>query len=194
MLSMGWRFTCGPGGLSGLSLAAGLAVLCALERYGVGELSLKWPNDILCRGRKLGGLLLDLQGEASGPSDVVFGLGVNGYLAAADARRIDQPWIDLAAVTGRPVARNRLVALILRELFETIERFADKGFAAFRDEWHRRHAHQGAAVCVIQDEQRFNGVADGVDEHGALRLRDSRGQVRVFHSGDVSLRAPGRPA
>lgn len=194
MLSVGWRFECGPGDLSGLSLAAGVAVLRALDSYGVRNAALKWPNDILCQGRKLGGLLLDLQGEASGPSDVVFGLGVNGYLAATDAQRIDQPWIDLATVTGKTVERNRLAALIVRELFGAIERFTVQGFAAFRAEWHRHHAHQGKAVRVTQDDQTFRGLAEGVDEHGALKLRDSRGYVRVFHSGDVSLRAQGQPA
>jgi BirA family biotin operon repressor/biotin-[acetyl-CoA-carboxylase] ligase len=188
MLSIGWRFDAGPAGLSGLTLAAGVAVLRALKDYGVSGVMLKWPNDILWEGRKLAGLLADLQGEASGPSHVVLGLGVNGYLAPREAARIDQPWADLATITGRNVERNRLAALIVGELFAAFDKFAAQGFAAFRDEWQRCHAHQGKPVRLSLDEKTYSGVVEGVDEHGALLLRDGTGKARVFHSGDVSLR------
>lgn len=188
MLSIGWRFDAGPNGISGLSLAAGLAVRHALEKYGVQGAMLKWPNDILWEGRKLAGLLVDLQGEASGPSHIVLGLGVNGYLAPREAALIDQPWVDLATITGRTVERNRLVAQIVAELFAGFDKFANQGFAAYRDEWQRCHVHQGKPVRLTQDEKTYTGVAEGVDEHGALLLRDGTGKLRPFHSGDVSLR------
>jgi BirA family biotin operon repressor/biotin-[acetyl-CoA-carboxylase] ligase len=188
MLSIGWRFDSGPAGLSGLTLAAGLAVLHALEKYGVPGAMLKWPNDILWEGRKLAGLLADLQGEANGPSHVVLGLGVNGYLAPREAALIDQPWVDLATLTGRTVERNRLAALIIAGLFASLDKFAARGFAAYRDEWQRCHVHQGKPVRLTQDEKTYTGVAEGVDEHGALLLRDGAGKVSTFHSGDVSLR------
>lgn len=188
LLSIGWRFESGPARLAGLSLAAGLSVLRALEEYGVHGAMLKWPNDILREGHKLAGLLADLQGEAGGPSQVVLGLGINGHIAPREAALIDQPWTDLATVTGRTVERNRLAALVIGGLFKTLERFAAEGFDAFRGEWQRCHAHQGKAVRLTQDEKTYNGVAEGVDEHGALLLRDAAGKVRTFHSGDVSLR------
>jgi BirA family biotin operon repressor/biotin-[acetyl-CoA-carboxylase] ligase len=189
MLSIGWRFDAGPAGLSGLTLAAGLAVLRALREYGVQGVMLKWPNDILWEGRKLAGLLADLQGEANGPSHVVLGLGVNGYIAPREAALIDQPWADLATITNRMVERNRLAALLIDGLFASLDGFAARGFAAYRDEWQRCHAHQGKTVRIMQDEKTFTGVAEGVDERGALLLRDGSGKVRTFHSGDVSLRA-----
>jgi BirA family biotin operon repressor/biotin-[acetyl-CoA-carboxylase] ligase len=189
MLSLGWRFAGGPAALAGLSLAAGLALRAALERYGVSGIGLKWPNDILWEGRKLAGLLADMQGEAAGPSLVVLGVGINGYIAPREAARIDQPWVDLRAITGRTVERNRLAAFVIGELRAAFARFEREGFAAFRDDWQRHHLYHGRRVRLMQDERVFSGEVAGVDEHGALLLREAGGRTRAFYSGDVSLRA-----
>jgi BirA family biotin operon repressor/biotin-[acetyl-CoA-carboxylase] ligase len=188
MLSMAWRFQGGPGLAAGLSLAAGVAVVQALEAYGVDGVGLKWPNDILHGERKLAGLLADVQGEASGPSLVVLGVGINGYLSKSDAARIDQPWVDLAQLTGSTVDRNRLAALVIVQLHAMFERFAAHGFVAFRDAWEARHLHHGKAVHLVQGEHAYHGTVTGIDDNGALLVRDARGQRRAFHSGDVSLR------
>lgn len=188
LLSMSWHFDHGPAGLAGLSLAAGVAVLRALEEFGVGGLGLKWPNDILCDGRKLAGLLIDVRGEASGPSRVVMGLGLNIYLASGDGSRIDQPWIALRETLPAPVDRNRLAALLIAHFFEMFRVFEHEGFAAFRAEWERRHLFQGKAVELRNGQEGSVGTVVGVDAHGALRVRDVAGEIRSFHSGDVSLR------
>ena len=188
LLSMSWQFDQGPAGLAGLSLAAGVAVLRALEEFGVGGLGLKWPNDILCDGRKLAGLLIDVRGEASGPSRVVLGLGLNIYLTPGDAARIDQPWTALRETLPGPVDRNRLAALLIAQLFEMFRVFEHEGFAAFRAEWERRHLFQGKAVELRNGQDGSVGTVVGVDAQGALRVRDVAGEIRNFHSGDVSLR------
>lgn len=189
MLSFGWRFEAGPGALAGLSLAAGVAVLRALERYGLRGAALKWPNDILWENRKLAGLLADMQGEAAGPSFIVLGVGINGYLAPRDAAHIDQPWTDVRTATGKRVERNRLAALVISELLRAFTRFEKEGFAPFRETWERHHLYQGRRVRLVQDERVHSGEVEGVDEQGALLLREAGGRVRKFYSGDVSLRA-----
>lgn len=189
LLSMGWRFASGPGIVAGLSLAAGVALVRALEEYGVRGVGLKWPNDVLWEERKLAGLLVDVQGEASGPSLAVLGVGVNGFLSERDAARIDQPWTDLVRITGATVDRNRLAALVIRELRRMFEVFADKGLAAFRDEWQRRHLYHGRRVRLLAGEREITGTVEGIDAHGALLLRNARGGTQVFHSGEISLRA-----
>ncbi len=189
LLSMGWRFPAGPGIVAGLSLAAGVAVLRALEEYGVRGAVLKWPNDVLYEEKKLAGLLVDVQGEATGPSLVVLGVGLNGYIGERDAARIDQPWTDLHTIAGEPIDRNRLAALVIRELRDMFELFADKGLAAFRDEWQRRHLYHGRRVRLLAGEREMTGTVEGIDAHGALLLRDARGQTRAYHSGEISLRA-----
>lgn len=189
MLSMAWRFPGGPMLAAGLSLAAGVAVVRALEEYGVAGAGLKWPNDVLWQGRKLAGLLVDVQGEAAGPSLVVLGVGVNGYVSSADSVLIDQPWADVARITGRPVQRNRLAALLIAQIHRMFELFTSAGLAAFRVPWQERHLHHGRPVRMLAADRDVTGVVEGIDEIGALLVRDARGMRHVFHSGEVSLRA-----
>lgn len=188
MLSIAWRFALGPGMVSGLSLAAGVAVVKALEVYGVQGVGLKWPNDILWNNRKLAGLLVDVHGEASGPCAVVLGIGVNCHIDGSDTRTIDQAWVDLFTMTGAVPDRNRLVALLIRETYEMFQTFAETGFTAFQADWNRRHVYADCAVRVLQGENAIDGTVEGIDPGGALRVRTIDGDTQVFHSGDVSLR------
>ena len=187
MLSMAWRFPGGPGLVSGLSLAAGVALLHALEEYGVSGAGLKWPNDVLWDNRKLAGLLVDVQGEAAGPTLVILGVGINGHISQPDAAHIDQPWVDLQGITGKTTDRNRLSALVMLHLLDMFQLFADKGFAPFREEWQKQHLFHGRRVRLIQGDREFSGTAEGIDETGGLVIRHARNR-KVFHSGEVSLR------
>ncbi len=189
LLSVSWRFESGPAALAGLSLAAGVAVLRALKAFGVARAGLKWPNDVLIDGRKLAGLLVDLRGEAAGPSFAVLGLGLNVHIAAAEAAQIDQPWASLREWLPAPVDRNRLAVLLLGELVAMLAEFERRGFAAFRPAWERQHVFAGQPVRVHQAHGDTVGIVVGIDEHGALQLREPSGAVRTLHSGDVSLRA-----
>ena len=81
-----------------LSLCVGVAVARALERAGAEGIRLKWPNDIWFRDRKLGGVLLELRAEASGPAHVVIGVGINVALGAAARGRIEATGVKVAAV------------------------------------------------------------------------------------------------
>jgi BirA family biotin operon repressor/biotin-[acetyl-CoA-carboxylase] ligase len=188
LLSISWRFASGPARVSGLSLAAGVALARALERYGVRDAGLKWPNDVLWGERKLAGLLVDVHGEASGPCTVVIGVGVNCRIAPADARRIDQPWVDLYAITGAVPDRNRLAAFLIQAFQDMFRTFGESGLAAFRAEWGRRHLYTARPVRVWQGETSFDGEVEGIDESGALHVRDTRGRTKTFNSGEISLR------
>ena len=187
MFSMAWQFPGGPGLVSGLSLAAGLAVLQALEEYGVEAAGLKWPNDVLWEGRKLAGLLADVQGESAGPTQVILGVGVNAYIGREDAERIDQPWADLRNILGATTDRNRLAALVMRHLRSMFQEFAAKGFAPFREAWSSRHLYHGRRVRLIQGDREFLGTVEGIDENGGLIVQLGKGR-QVFHSGEISVR------
>ncbi|HTE13668.1 MAG TPA: biotin--[acetyl-CoA-carboxylase] ligase [Burkholderiales bacterium] len=187
-----WRFTQGAATLAGLSLAVGLAVVRALESFGVNGAGLKWPNDVLWRGRKIAGILIEMQGEALGPSAVVIGAGINVRLSPAVSTRIDQAAADIETLCGRAVDRNQLLAMVLNEFNRVLLEFERAGFQAFREDWQRRHVHQGCPVrLMLPGGTSESGLARGVGNDGALLLETARG-VRPFHSGDVSLRATGR--
>ena len=191
--SLGWRFEQGAGFLAGLSLAVGVAVVRALESEGLAGVELKWPNDLIHRHLKVGGILVEVNGDALGPSTVVVGVGLNVRLPAEIRRNIEQPVSDLTTVAGRgaaPLDRNRLLARIAAELAITLDAYAQEGFPAFAVEWQRRHAYQGKPVkLLLPDGASVKGTVAGVDSTGALVLADGPRRAR-FLSGEISLRRP----
>jgi BirA family biotin operon repressor/biotin-[acetyl-CoA-carboxylase] ligase len=182
------RFDGGMAALAGLSLVAGIAVLRALVDCGVDGAALKWPNDIVADGRKLGGILVELGGDALGPSYAIVGIGLNVGIGASHGAHIDQPWTDLIALTGaRAPSRNLLAGRILSRLAEALDVFAAQGFAAFAREYAAHDALRGREIRVSGGSEDWIGVANGVTSRGALRVvRD--GVEHEVDSGEVSVR------
>jgi BirA family biotin operon repressor/biotin-[acetyl-CoA-carboxylase] ligase len=163
-----------------------------LRRHGIADAGLKWPNDILWRGCKLAGILIEMHGDALGPSAAIIGMGVNVRLSGAVKDRIDRPVADVETACGRPVQRNRLLGELLIELGAVLEGFARDGLAPLREEWRAYHVHEGRPVVLKRPDGSIErGVAEGIADDGALLLRTSSG-VQRFHSGDVSLRPDAR--
>jgi BirA family transcriptional regulator, biotin operon repressor / biotin---[acetyl-CoA-carboxylase] ligase len=186
--SLLWRFDKAVAGLAGLSLTAGAAIARALRRQGV-EVALKWPNDLLWRERKLGGILIEVRGDALGPCAAVIGVGLNIRLGAEQRQRIDQPAADLTEAAPIALRRDEWLASVLLELAAALKEFSAHGFAGLREEWIGYHAHQGRQVMLtLHDGTRTIGTAIGVDDTGRLLLAAASG-TSAFLSGDVSLRA-----
>ncbi|MFV1998247.1 MAG: bifunctional biotin--[acetyl-CoA-carboxylase] ligase/biotin operon repressor BirA [Acidiferrobacterales bacterium] len=191
MMSMSWQFDRGPASVAGLSLAAGVAVVKVLQAFGVHGVGLKWPNDVLWNNRKLAGLLLDVQGEAAGPSRVILGLGVNVLIGEKEASSIDQPWVDMKTILDGVVDRNRLVAALVTQLESMFTRFESAGLSAFERDWQQAHVFHGQTVSLLRGDEVLIGTVEGINASGALKLRDATGKVNYYHSGEVSLRAVG---
>jgi BirA family biotin operon repressor/biotin-[acetyl-CoA-carboxylase] ligase len=148
----------------------------------------KWPNDLYCRERKLGGILIEISGDSPGPSAAVVGVGLNVRLDARLRDRIAQPVTDLADCCEAPPSRTVLIMALLKSLADALEHFAHEGFAPFREEWLRRHAWQGRRVALsLADSGVAEGKIMGVAEDGALMLASARG-IERFHSGELTLR------
>lgn len=187
-LSVSRRFEGGIAALQGLSLAVGVAACEALRALGFSDVALKWPNDLLAGGRKLGGILVEVGGEAAGPIRAVVGLGVNVQMPAAAAREIDQAWTDLASLGEAPPSRQAVAAALLDALLPALARFESEGLAPFLARWPALDALAGRAVRVDCGGEVHEGTALGVSEDGALRLAVRDGERR-FHAGEASLRA-----
>ena len=186
--SLSWRFDCGLNALSGLSLAVGVAVFRALKRYEAAGVGLKWPNDILTPHGKLGGVLIEAQGDMYGPSLAVIGIGINCSLLAMITRAIDQPAVALDGICAQPPSRSRLLAALLEELAAVLDTFARNGFATLRAEWEQCHAQQGLLIRLIMPDGRVvSGVARGVSDNGELVLETAQG-VRQYNAGEVGAR------
>lgn len=187
-LSLSRRFEGGLAALQGLSLAVGVAAADALHALGYGAVGLKWPNDLLAHGRKLGGVLVEIGGEAGGPLRVVVGLGLNVAMPAPAARTIDQPWCDLAALSTAAPSRQSVCVALLDALLPMLPRFERDGLAPFLAGWARHDLLAGRPVVLQLGDRRIEGVALGVAADGALRLRDANGE-HAYHAGEASLRA-----
>lgn len=186
-LSLLWRFPEGSASLTGLSLAVGVSVARALQLYGVKGINLKWPNDIVYESQKLGGILLELNGDVVGPCQVVIGIGLNVHMPAALSTGIAQPWTDVYSILRQQPQRNRLVGLVLRELLLMLPRFQKFGLASFRESWQQLDALYNQPVVVQSLQEQVFGIAKGVDELGYL-LVDTKGKLQRFSSAEVSVR------
>ncbi|WP_432723961.1 biotin--[acetyl-CoA-carboxylase] ligase [Jeongeupia wiesaeckerbachi] len=184
MFSLAWRFEGGTASLSGLSLAVGAIVAEALRDAGVSGVKLKWPNDLLLDGAKVGGILIEIAGDAMGPTDAVIGIGLN---LVAPAAVTDQACAGLAE-HGPVPERNALLALLLAALERGLGEFTRSGFAPFKPRWESFSAWHGQQVeLVAPDGSRRSGTLAGLADDGSLRLSTANGELLV-HTGDLSLR------
>ena len=188
--SLLWRFQCGAAALSGLSLAVGVALMRALNSLGVNDAQLKWPNDVLVHGKKLAGILIELQGDLEGPSAAVIGVGVNLNLPKNVLNSIDQPAIDLVNVSTKSINQSELLGVILKHLADVLSTFESHGFIGLRDEWLRYHAYQNKPVrMLLPNGTDVQGVVKSVADDGILLVETALGLQR-FSAGEISLRNP----
>ena len=186
--SLLWRFNLGASQLSGLSLAVGVALVRALHELGYSAIQLKWPNDLIHGFRKLGGVLIELQGDAMGPSTAVIGVGLNLNLPDEVKNKIDQAVVDLHTLVPAAISRNALLGSALRHLVDMLVIFEAQGFETLRAEWERAHAYREKPVIMrMPDGTEIHGVVRGVAQDGALILETSSGERR-FGSGEISMR------
>jgi BirA family biotin operon repressor/biotin-[acetyl-CoA-carboxylase] ligase len=198
-MSISRRFAVGLAGLSGLSLVVGVAVAESLNAQlcrAHGETSddsnairigVKWPNDLVAEGKKLGGILVQVRSDAVAGTQAVIGIGLNVHMPESHAAQIDQAWCDLSGLGGGMLSRNTLVAALLDALLPALEQFEHEGLPPFLPRWRLLDALAGKPVRILDGPAVHEGVSLGITESGALRVRQGE-QECSFHSGDVSLR------
>ncbi len=169
-----------PVALDALSLRVGLALAEALQRLVVRDVELKWPNDVLWQGKKMGGILIEARGAG-----VVVGIGLNHLRRRHEERAIDQPVASLQDALGRRLPRRaRVLAGILRAVHDELREVSATWSARFA----RFDALKGRPVRVIEpSDVTWGGVAEGVDAQGFLQVNTTQG-LRVCRAGDVSVR------
>lgn len=187
-LSMVWRCADGPAALAGLSLALGVAIMRVLSDFGARDIGLKWPNDIIWQGKKLGGILVEIAGEANGPCVLVAGIGINVKMAYGAGTDIDQPWVDLRHILGDKIPfRMDLVCRTIEQMMDILHDYPQRGFSAYQQEWNKWDVVRGRQVRLSLPNSEKTGVVKGVDTEGALLL-DTGKSVERITSGEISLR------
>lgn len=172
--------------LGGLSIAAGLAAVRALRVLGAMEAALKWPNDLLVRGAKLGGILVETRAQGAG-SAVVVGIGINHRSVDGLGMQLRRGVAALDQLLRPLPVRNAVISAVAREVMAALRAFDAAGFEPFRGHWEELHAFAGKALRVrLADGRVVAGVAAGLAADGALQLRTRTG-LRTVRDGRVLL-------
>jgi BirA family biotin operon repressor/biotin-[acetyl-CoA-carboxylase] ligase len=169
-----------------LTLVASVA-LCDVVRQAGVEAGIKWPNDLLARGRKLAGILTELAADPDTVHWVVLGMGVNLNVRTEDfPEDLRDQATSLAIERGQPAPRALFTAALLARLEEWLDLHAAEGFGPVRLAWKERSATIGREVRADVEGREVVGVAEDLDEAGALLVRCGKRLERVM-AGDVHL-------
>ncbi|MDR9426289.1 MAG: biotin--[acetyl-CoA-carboxylase] ligase [Marinobacter sp.] len=184
-LSLGLTLTGGFAALEGLSLVLGLAVANALEGLGAVPVGLKWPNDLYASGQKVGGILVEIQGELQeGKVQVIAGIGINVHMSQSEV--VDQPWTSLAlAWPEQKWNRGKIATAILVEIDRAMEKFEANGFPWFAKQWQERDIFYDKPL-VANDGALF-GVGAGIDSKGNYLVTQGD-ETNAVRAGDIRLR------
>jgi BirA family biotin operon repressor/biotin-[acetyl-CoA-carboxylase] ligase len=170
------------------TLLAAVAIARAIRAMGV-NCGIKWPNDILFNGKKLVGILTEMNAEMDAINYIVIGMGIN---VNTDAGEFPEELRDIAAslstVLGRKVSRSDLFIALLHELESLYELVSQEGFSPILSEWRTLSATLGHMVDVFGINRSFSGLALDIDTDGALIVETEAGLEKVI-AGDVSVRS-----
>ncbi len=186
-LSLKLSISTGVAALEGLSLAVGVVVARSLQELGVLGVQLKWPNDVLWEGKKLGGVLIEVVGDPSGVCHLVVGIGLNIKTLSSMNSLIDQPWIALDVMLPRELHRNRLITILLNNLVPLLSRYEMESFLPYKVEWESLNFHKNQRVNITMGAVTAQGIFRSVNDAGALVLDTDTG-LKTYHGGEISLR------
>lgn len=185
-LSMHWSFVGGYSVLGGMSLAVGVAIVEALNQCEVQGIQLKWPNDIYAQGKKLAGVLVEVEGQVGSGCQAIIGIGLNVALPK-NMEEIGQPWIDLAQLSDPLINRNLLASKLISELTKSLTLFENKGLEPFIAKWRTLDVYANQDIKLIIGQQTVSGICRGIDANGAILLETEQG-IKAYHGGEISVR------
>ena len=149
---------------------------------------IKWPNDILIGSRKVSGTLVEASSVGEALRHVILGVGINVNLQEKDLpRKLSEIATSLHIACGHPVSRIELARRLFQEIESCYLHFRQEGFGKLSEEYAAASDLWGRKVRVLLSEGMVEGVAEGLDPDGALRLRVARGGVERILAGDVQL-------
>ncbi len=189
--------------IQGITLVAAVAVVEAVKEVTGLVPKIKWPNDIYIEGKKVCGILTEMQGEMDQVRNIVLGIGLNANNEFHDKEfhgteitgtekdkgtdKEEFKGASLSMFLGEPVDRRELVRAILFWLEKFYFRYCSEGMESLLDLWRSNSFTLGNRVILKMGDKEFHGIAEDVTAEGGLVLRDSQGSTKVFYSGDVTV-------
>jgi len=171
-----------------LTVAAATALRRAIQAQTGLPAEIKWPNDILIRGRKTAGILTELNAELDRVKHVILGIGLDVNLTAGDfTADVRRQATSLRLECGEPVSRPELATGLLRELDRDYARVGAGRFAEVADEWEAHCVTLGRRVVIQTGDRRLRGRAESLGDDGAMLLRTDHGHLERILGGDVTL-------
>jgi BirA family biotin operon repressor/biotin-[acetyl-CoA-carboxylase] ligase len=171
-----------------LTVATATALARAIQLETGIKSEIKWPNDILIRGKKVAGILTELSAELDHVKYIILGIGVDVNLTATEFPAELRPIAtSLRAETDKIISRANLAVAIMRELDKDYARICSGDFASLADEWEARCTTIGQNVTIRIGERQIRGRAEALSEEGALLVRTEHGRLEPIIGGDVTL-------
>ena len=183
-LSLFWPF---PAGYekNGISIAMGVALVKALESFNINNLELKWPNDLLYKKQKLGGIIVESRFGKT--QNTVIGVGLNLRLPTATQNLIKQPTTSLQQLCTNVPCRNQLAGKIIQTMIETLQQFQQYGLNPFLEKWSKHDALYNQTITIQNDSEHFEAIGCGIDNEGALRYHHEN-EIKSLSSSHFSIR------
>lgn len=176
-----------------LTLVAAVALAETLREGGATGAKIKWPNDVQIDGKKVAGILTELSAEADRVHFVIVGIGVNLNMPRAELPEdVRETATSLAEVRGHRVPRALFAAAFFRNFEDWLERYQETGFGPVRESWKDYSSTLGQEVLVKTERQELRGIAQDIDESGALVIQTADGKLERILAGDVEQVRPRR--
>ena len=171
----------------GLSIYCGIAIVGILRELGFKDVLLKWPNDLLHKGKKLGGILTELTSQHAENYAFNIGIGIN-YDLGSDLNSMEQnlfPPTDLMKIyDGTYISRTEISGILAKTIIESLKKFNHKSMQESFRSWPELDALHQKEIKIIDDDQRFSGKNMGIDDTGALLL-DEGGAIKKIYNGHL---------
>ncbi|TLY48524.1 MAG: biotin--[acetyl-CoA-carboxylase] ligase [Gammaproteobacteria bacterium] len=185
-LSLLWQFSIPMNKLTGLTLTVGVAVIKALEEYGLKGIQLKWPNDIIHQGKKLAGILIESRSIEQKIKKMVIGIGLNLYVPVTPSFINDQI-TSIFSLQKLTPQRNQLAGLILKNLLLTLVDFEAKGLNFFIEDIQRLDNLSGKLITVQNQNNFLEGIGRGINMQGQLCVQINN-KTYCFNSGEIRVK------
>lgn len=194
MLSMGWEFKCAVDLLSGLSLSLGVVIAHQVRALTGVRVGLKWPNDLWCRNRKLGGILVESYPGGRDLTRVIVGIGLNLSEPGLKALSPDYPVTDLASESDTALPpREDIVATLLAGLSRRLDSFPEEGFFVDQAQFNALDVFLGKEITVSSSTGERLATGGGADESGGYRLLVA-GHEEIISAGELGLSLRDNPS